>query len=88
MKHSRAPTRTKISPPELARRYGCDVHKVLSWIRSGELRAIDASTTRGGRPRFLIDLADLLVFEQSRAIQPPVPRVRRRRQDPNVIEFF
>ncbi len=31
-------TRTKISPPDLAARWGIDAHKILSWIRSGELR--------------------------------------------------
>lgn len=80
-------TRTKISPPELAARWGIDAHKVLSWIRSGEFRAIDVSTRRGSRPRFLIDLSDIAVFEQRRVVQPPTPR-RRRRQPAGMIEYF
>ena len=59
--------RTKLTPPAIASQWGIDVAKVLSWIRSGELPAIDASTKRGGRPRFLVDVSDLLIFEQSRA---------------------
>ncbi len=81
--------RTKLTPPAIASQWGIDVAKVLSWIRSGELRAIDASTKRGGRPRFLVDVSDLLIFEQSRAVSPPPPRVPRRRKQPgNVIQFF
>jgi len=80
--------KTKISPPELAKQWGVDPAKIVHWIKVGELRAIDASTTRGGQPRYLIDLSDLAVFEASRSVQPPVPRVRRRKVDPNVINFF
>ena len=82
-------TRTKISPPELACRWGIDQAKILKWIKAGELRAINAATDRNGRARYLIDVADILVFEASRAVQPPAPHVRRRRRaDPGVIEFF
>jgi transposase len=77
-----------VTPPELARRWGIDVHKVLQWIRAGELRAIDASTVRGGRPRYLIDQVDVAVFEASRTVQPPAARLPRRRKDPAVIQFF
>lgn len=77
-----------LSPPEIAKRYAVDPHKVLSWIRRGTLRAIDVSTSTGGRPRYRISPADLAAFELSRTVQPPTPRMRRRRADPNVIQFF
>ena len=81
--------RTKITPPELARRWGIDTLKVLRWIRTGELRAIDAGTRRGQKkPRFLIDMADLAAFEAARSVTPPTPRMRRRKADPSVIQFF
>ena len=80
--------RTKLSPPQLAAQWGVDVHKILHWIRSGELRAINAATDRNGRARYLIDATDIQVFEAARAVQPPTPRIRRRRADPNVIQFF
>jgi hypothetical protein len=80
--------KTKLTPPELARLWGVDVKKVMHWVKSCELRAIDASTRRGGRPRYLIDVADVVLFEAARAVQLPAARVRRRRADPNVIEFF
>lgn len=60
-------TKSKITPPALARMYGVGVHKVLGWIRRGELKAINAAVNQHGRPRFLIDLADVADFEQRRA---------------------
>jgi len=70
----------KFTPPELAAKWGIDAQKVLAWIRSGELRAIDASTTPGGRRRFLIDVADIASFEERRTVQPPPTPAERRRQ--------
>jgi hypothetical protein len=84
-----APSRkTKLTPPQLAAQWGVDVHKIIVWIRSGELRAINVATTRTGRPRYAIDLADVAIFEAGRSVQPPAPRLRRRRKDPSIIEFF
>ena len=77
-----------LTPPELARRYGVKPDKILAWIRSGELRAINLVERPGGRPRWKISEADLLIFEQRRAATGPAPRTRRRRKDPAVIEFF
>ena len=81
--------RTKITPPALAREYGVEPNKVLTWIRNGELRAIDASTIRGARPRYLINCADIAAFEAARSAGP-VPKVSRvrRRSDPGVTKFF
>lgn len=59
--------REKLTPPELAARWGVSADKVLIWIRGGELRAIDASTRRGGRPRYLIDVEDIKTFEVARS---------------------
>jgi len=75
-------SRRKITPPQYARQLGVDKAKVIAWIRSGELRAIDASTHRGTKPRFLIDVADIEAFEQDREVLPacPPPRVRRNRR--------
>lgn len=68
--------RTKLTPPEVARRWGVKPSKIIGWIRSGELRAIDASASVGGRPRYLIDLDDLAVFEAKRTVGP-LPKVKR-----------
>ena len=80
--------RTKLTPPELARRWGVSPSKIIAWIKSGELPAINAATNRSGRPRYLIDIADLVIFENRRsAAQTPAPR-RRRTKNEDVIEFF
>ena len=78
---------TKITPPRLAEKWGISADKVLAWIRSGELRAIDASTNRGGRPRYLIDVDDLAAFERSRSIVPPAPAKPARRRSSDVPEY-
>jgi hypothetical protein len=78
-----------LTPADVARRYGISEDKVVVWIRSGELRAINVATSRSGRPRWRIDPADLTVFESLRAAIPEKSQVRRRRQSPSdVIQFF
>jgi hypothetical protein len=80
--------RQKLTPPQLARRWGVSPDKILAWIRSGELRAFNAATNRGGRPRWLIDEADVKAFETLRsASAQPFTRRRSRSMD-QVIEFF
>lgn len=71
----------KLTPPEVARQFGCKVEKVHAWIRSGELRAMNGAIRRdSGKPRFLIDVADLESFELARAVVPaPKPARRSRR---------
>lgn len=64
----------KMTPPEIARRFGVDSAKVHAWIRSGELKAIDGSTHKGERPRFLVDVADLEAFERSRTVVARKPK--------------
>jgi hypothetical protein len=44
----------------VARRLRVKAEKVVAWIRSGQLRALNVSN--GTRPRFRIDPADLAVF--------------------------
>ena len=60
----------KYTPPQVARLWGIDRQKVLAWIASGELRAINANTHSGRRPRFLVDIDDLKAFEAARAVRP------------------
>lgn len=81
--------RTKLTPPEVARQWGVSIDKVLTWIRSGELRAVNLATRLSGRPRYRIDINDLRDFEQRRSVIPPSPPHRTRRKLPaDIIEFF
>ena len=61
---------TKISPPELSRRWGISLKKVLYWVHSGQLRTINAGMTPNQKPRLLIDLEDIKRFEEGRAFTP------------------
>jgi hypothetical protein len=81
--------KTKLTPPQLAAQWGIKPEKVIAWIRSGELRAMDASTRAGiGRPRYLIDETDVIAFENAREVRPRPKPARRRRADQQVIKFF
>jgi hypothetical protein len=82
--------RTKLSPAELAAKWGKTPKSIIALIRQQELRAIDVSLRRD-RPRFLIDLADIAIFEERRAVQPPAPRPRYRRRsktEPDGAKYF
>lgn len=85
-------TRRKLTPPQLAELWGVGTSKVLAWIHSGELRAINAATRpTGERPRWLIDPDDVTAFERSRASAQPKPlanRKRRAAKPANVTSYF
>jgi hypothetical protein len=73
----------------VAELYAVKAETVIGWIRSGELRAVDVSRRGSKRPRFRVDPADLLAFENQRLAKPPSrPNARRRKKDTQVIEFF
>ena len=80
-------TKQKLTPPEIARRWGVSPEKIIGFIRSGELRAINGATNCGGRPRYLVDVTDLALFEQRRSVTP-MPKMRKRRAPAGVIQFF
>ena len=73
--------KTKLRPPEIARRWGVSCDKILSFIRCGELRATNmVCPGRGQRPRYLVDVVDLEDFERRRTVCPPPKPVRQRRE--------
>ncbi|MCD4728168.1 MAG: helix-turn-helix domain-containing protein [Pirellulales bacterium] len=77
-----------LTPPAVAKRLAVDPAKILAWIRSGELRAVNTATTITGRPRYKISPADLAAFEAARAAGPTPKVVRRRRKDPSATQYF
>jgi len=81
----------KHSPPAIAKAWGIDPAKVVGWIRSGELPAVNAATKPNGRPRWLVDETDLHAFELARRSTPPTPAIRHRRRtaaDDGEIKFY
>jgi hypothetical protein len=61
--------------------------KVLAWIRSGELAAINVATSVGRRPRWRIT-AEAWDGFAARRTQTVAPRHRQIRKSKTVTEFF
>jgi hypothetical protein len=84
--------RKKVSVPHLAKEWGVSTAKIIAFIKSGELRAIDVSTKQDKRPRYLIDRTDIEAFEQARSVVPDgglsATTKLRRHAAKNVKEFF
>ena len=66
-----APQRRTKTPPQYAREKGVAVNKVLHWIKTGQLRAFNGASDPDGKPRYLIDVADIEAFEAQRSVTPP-----------------
>lgn len=74
---------------QVADRLGVAPGKVLGWVGSGELSAIDTSAARNQRPRWRIDPAEFERFLAGRRSTPPAkPARQNRRKLANVIEFI
>jgi hypothetical protein len=52
------------SPRDLAKRWSVCVDKVLTFIRTGELRAFDVASSTSSRPRYRISAEEVHRFEQ------------------------
>jgi hypothetical protein len=77
-----------LSPQTIADRLGlAKVDRVLSWIHSGELVALNVSA-RPGRPTWRVAAADLDRFLAGRRTRPATPRARRRERYTDVIRFY
>jgi hypothetical protein len=75
---------------DIRRRYAVTVHTVLGWIRSGELPAVNVGRRPGAKkPRWRITQQALEAFELRRAAtHTPRQTPARRKQSPDVIEFY
>lgn len=75
------------SPPEIADSLGIDPAKVISWIRSGRLRAVNVSEG-ARRARWKVSPEALAAFFTSREPNAPTPRPKRRRRDPAEVDYL
>ncbi len=84
--------KTKVSVPHLAKMWGVSTSKIAGFIKIGELEAINVATSMDGRPRYLIDLAAIERFEQSRQVIPEgglsTTKRLRRKAAAGVTEYF
>lgn len=73
---------------EVRIRYRVSEHTVLQWIHNGELKAINVSKQRGGKPQWRITEEALENFEQLRQADSPQPKRRRRKTVTSGVEYF
>jgi len=82
------------TPPEIARSRGLRVSRVLDWIRSGELEAINHASHLSGPPRWRVSAAALAAFDAARSSRVGIsrPAARQKRATGHagaaVEEFF
>lgn len=78
-----------LSPPALARRLGVKPAKILAWIRTGEITAVNIGNGQS-KPRWRISPESLADWERRRSSQANVKAkpARRRATPASVIEFF
>lgn len=69
-----------LSPRQLAHYLGVGPSKVLQWIRSGRIRAVNLASDPAGRPRWHVTPEALQEFLAARAATPAAPRPRRQRR--------
>ena len=55
------------TPPKAAKLLGVSHNQIIYYIHAGELRAVDLSKHRGGRPRWRISRTDLEALLSSRS---------------------
>jgi len=77
-----------LTPPEVAKELGVGVHKVWSWIESGELSAANFATAGKSRPRWQCSEDDLAKFIETRRNKPVERRTKAVRALPKVREYI
>jgi len=84
-----ANTSAYLSPNDVAARLGVSWAKVVAWIKSGQLLAVNVASRPSGKPQWRIAESDLDFFLATRQAQPSRPATRRRRPaTTDMIEFF
>jgi hypothetical protein len=73
---------------DLARRLRVSQDKVRSWIRLGQLEAINVATTLSSKARYVVTPEGLAKFEQSRLAAPPPAPKRKKRKFTSSVDFY
>ena len=63
-------------------------HKVLAWIKSGKLRALNVAEGSGKKAQWRIMPEDLAAFEATRALPPQEKPPRRRSKSGYQFTYF
>ena len=86
-----ATPRTKYyTPREIAVELGVSVDKILAFIHTGILIAVDVSSAGSTRPRFMISPHNYARFLNARAAKPlpKVPRKRQEKEEAGFVKYF
>lgn len=75
-----------LTPPAYAARLGVKPAKILGWIASGELEALNLAARATSRPRYRISPDAIAQFERRRSAGP-LPKQIRRRRSASVKDF-
>ena len=67
-----------LTPPQVAKMMGVKPDKILYWIHTGQLPAVNVAKKEGGRPQYAVTPAGLDIFTTRRSTRPPV-KVKRAR---------
>jgi excisionase family DNA binding protein len=74
---------------DLCERYGVTEGTILTWINSGELRAVNVGRHPGAKkPRWRITQEAMEAFVALRTPTPPALRTRRGKRPAGVFEFY
>ena len=71
---------------DVARRYRVSPDKVRSWVRRGELAAVNTAAAPCGKPRWVFTPAALAAFEACRSSTPP-KQVRRKKRT-TAVDYY
>jgi excisionase family DNA binding protein len=71
------PQKERLTPPEVAKRYGVSPDTVRKWIADGDLVAVSIGS-KGKRARSVVELSALEVFDKRRTAKASPPPSRRR----------
>jgi len=67
-----------LTPPQVAKMFGVKPDKILYWIHTGVMPAVNVAKKEGGRPQYAVTPAGLDIFTTRRSTHPPVKVTRAR----------
>jgi excisionase family DNA binding protein len=79
------PEGKRLTPPQVAKRYGVSPDTVRRWIEAGELKAVNIASKKATRPRHRIEPEALAEFDRKRMAKtlPAKPETKRRSRKPD-----
>lgn len=82
----RVKPKSRLTPPDVAKRYGVSPDTVRLWIEQGDLEAMNVAKRGATRPRYRIEPDALAKFDKRRvAKSAPTPGKRRRKKASDLL---